>query len=182
VTADDAVRWVERHRGGAAPADVLAFADRLPGVTVEELAGRWRGAELPTGSRLDGLLTAHRWWGKEVVDPETVHPLLFTDRAGRPRPVDPAPAPLTLLRRAPALARSRPARIAFTAVRPLLTTRRPTARLRPVVHRGVPTTALVYDRLPVLDVFRRVGPDLLLGLMDMRGLPDPFAFLLERAS
>jgi hypothetical protein len=26
-----------------------------------------------------------------------------------------------------------------------------------------------------------VTPDLLLGLMDMRGLPGPFAFLLERA-
>lgn len=177
----DALRWVERHRGGAAPADVLALADRLPGVAVEELTGRWRGAELPTGSPLDGLLPAHRWWGKEVRDADTVHPLLFPDRAGRPRPIDPAPAPLTLLRRAPGLARSAPARLAFTAVRPLLTTRRPTARLRPVVHRGVPTTALLYDRLPVVDVFRRVSPDLLLGLMDMRGLPDPFAFLLERA-
>ena len=54
-------------------------------------------------------------------------------------------------------------------------------RLRPVVHRGVPTAALVYDRLPVVDVFRQVTPDLLLGLMDARGLPAPFAFLLERA-
>jgi hypothetical protein len=25
-----------------------------------------------------------------------------------------------------------------------------------------------------------VTPDLLLGLLDLRGLPDPFAFLLER--
>jgi hypothetical protein len=181
VAVNDAERWVQRHRGGAAPADVLAFADRLPGVAVEELIGRWRGAELPTGSPLDDLLTAHRWWGKEVLDPDTVHPLLFPDRAGRPRPVQPAPAPLTLLRRAPALAGSRPARLAFGVVRPLLTTRRPTARLRLVVHRGVPTAALVYDRLPVVDAFRRVTPDLLLGLMDMRGLPDPFAFLLERA-
>jgi GXWXG protein/uncharacterized protein DUF4334 len=177
---NDAERWVERHRGGAAPADVLAFADRLPGVAVEEMTGRWRGAELPTGSPLDGLLTALRWWGKEVLDADTVHPLLFPDRSGRPRPLDPALAPLTLLLRAPALARSRPARLAFAAVRPLLTTRRPTARLRPVVHRGVPTATLVYDRLPVVDIFRRVGPDLLLGLMDMRGLLDPFAFLLER--
>jgi GXWXG protein/Domain of unknown function (DUF4334) len=177
----DALRWVERHRGGAAPADVLALADRLPGVAVEEMTGRWRGAELPTGSPLDGLLTAHRWWGKEVRDADTVHPLLFPDRAGRPRPIDPAPAPLGLVRRAPGLARSAPARLAFTAVRPLLTTHRPTARLRTVVHRGVPTAALVYDRLPVIDVFRRVTPDLLLGLMDMRGLPGPFAFLLERA-
>ena len=181
MSAEDAVCWVERHRGGAAPADVLAFADRLPGVAVEEMTGRWRGAELPTGSPLDGLLTAHRWWGKEVVDPDTVHPLLFPDRAGRPRPIDPAPAPLALLRRAPGLTRSAPARLAFRVARPLLTTRRPTARLRQVVHRSVPTAALVYDRLPVVDVFRRVGPDLLLGLMDMRGLPDPFAFLLQRA-
>ena len=67
---------------------------------------------------LDGLLTAHRWWGKEVLDADTVHPPLFPDRAGRPGPVDPAPAPLTLLRRAPALARSRPARLAFAVVRP----------------------------------------------------------------
>jgi hypothetical protein len=178
--SDDAVRWLARHRGGAAPADVLAFADRLPGVGVAEMTGRWRGAELPTGSPLDGLLTAYRWWGKEVLDADTVHPLLFPDRSGRPHPVQPAPAPLTLLRRAPRLARSAPARLAFTAVRPLLATRRPAARLRPVVHRGVPTAALVYDRLPVVDVFRAVTPDVLLGLMDARGLTDPFAFLLER--
>ncbi len=176
----DAVRDLDRYRGGASPADVLALADRLPGVGVDDLVGRWRGAELPTGSPLDGLLTAYRWWGKEVVDAETVHPLLFCDRAGRPRPVQPAVAPLTLLRRAPGLVRSRPARLAFTAVRPLLTTRHPAARLRTVQHRGVVTAALVYDRLPVVDVFRQVAPDSVLGLMDMRGVPGPFAFVLQR--
>jgi hypothetical protein len=109
-----------------------------------------------------------------------VHPLLFCDRAGRPRPVQPAVAPLTLLRRAPGLVRSRPARLAFAAVRPLLTTRHPAARLRTVQHRGVVTAALVYDRLPVVDVFRQVAPDSVLGLMDMRGVPGPFAFVLQR--
>nr|WP_239522193.1 GXWXG domain-containing protein [Geodermatophilus sabuli] len=169
-----------RHRGGAAPVDLLAFADRLLPADPDLLVGRWRGAELPTGSPLDGLLTAHRWYGKEFVDAETVHPLLFRDRAGVPRAVDPALAPLTLLRRTPGLARGRPARAAFAAVRPLLRTRRPAARLRRLEHRGVTTAALVYDRLPIVDVFRPVTPDLLLGLMDMRGLPGPFAFLLER--
>ena len=110
MTGDAAVRALDRYRGGASPADVLALADRLPGVGVDDLVGRWRGAELPTGSPLDGLLSAYRWWGKEVVDAETVHPLLFCDRAGRPRPMQPAVAPLTLLRRAPGLVRSRPAR------------------------------------------------------------------------
>ena len=40
-----------------------------------------------------------------------------------------------------------------------------------IEHRGVLTAAMVYDALPVIDVFRRVGPDVLLGAMDMRGLP-----------
>ncbi|MGY1706062.1 GXWXG domain-containing protein [Geodermatophilus sp. SYSU D00697] len=178
--SDDAVCWLTRHRGGAAPADVLAFADRLPAVDPETLVGRWRGAELPTGSRLDGLLAVHGWWGKEVLDAETVHPLLFAGPDGLPRPVDPALAPLALLRRAPGAARSRAARVAFAAVRPLLRTGRPAARVRVVTHRGVATSALVYDRLPVIDAFRLVTPGLLLGLMDMRGLPEPYAFLLER--
>jgi hypothetical protein len=52
--------------------------------------------------------------------------------------------------------------------------------VRLVEHRGVPTAALVYDRLPIVDVVRTVTPDLLLGLMDLRGLPGPFVFLLER--
>ncbi|MFW3168534.1 GXWXG domain-containing protein [Geodermatophilus sp. CPCC 206100] len=174
------LRWLARHRGGAAPVDVLALADRLPAVEPATLVGRWRGRELPTGSRLDGLLAAHHWYGKEVVDAETVHPLLFRDRAGVPRPVQPALAPLLLLRRVPGLARSAPARAAFAAVRPLLRTGRPAARVRRVEHRGVLTAAIVYDRLPVVDAFRQVAPDVLLGLMDMRGLAEPFAFVLER--
>ncbi|MGY1633013.1 GXWXG domain-containing protein [Geodermatophilus sp. SYSU D01186] len=180
MSADDDVRWLARHRGGTAAADALAFFDRLPAVEPDAVVGRWRGAELPTGSRLDGLLPAHGWWGKEVVDADTVHPLLFPDRAGRPRPVQPAAAPLTLLRRAPRLAAGRPARIGFAALRPLLSTRRPAARIRVVSHRGVATAAVVYDRLPVVDVLRAVGTDVLLGLMDLRGLPEPFFFVLER--
>jgi Domain of unknown function (DUF4334) len=39
---------------------------------------------------------------------------------------------------------------------------------------------MVYDTLPIVDVFRRVDADTLLGLMDLRGLPEPFLFLLER--
>jgi hypothetical protein len=160
--------------------EVCALFDRSPPVPAGDLVGRWRGSELTTGHRLDGLLTAYGWYGKEVLDAETVHPLLFLDRRGVPRPLEPAPAPLGVLRRQPWLARTPPARAAFAALRPLLTTRRPAARVREVRHRGVVTAAIVYDRLPVLDAFRRVGGDTLLGLMDLRGLPEPFPFLLRR--
>ena len=180
MTGDAALRRLAVLQGGAAVADVLAFFDGLPPVPAAGLAGRWRGSELPTGHRFDGLLTVHGWYGKEVVDDETVFPLLFRDRAGVPRPVDPRFAPLGLLRNAAWLAHAPPARLAFPVVRPLLTGRRPQARVREVLHRGVLTGALLYDRLPVLDAFRRVGPDTLLGLMDARGVPEPFPFVLRR--
>jgi hypothetical protein len=159
---------------------VLAAFDRLPPVEPADLVGRWRGSGLPTGSPLDGLLEAYGWWGKEILDGETVHPLLFADRRGELRPVTPAPIPLTVLRRWPALAHLPVARCVGRAVLPLLATTRPAARLRVVTHRGVATAALLYDRLPVVDVFRRVDDQVLVGLMDMRGLDEPFFFLLHR--
>ena len=97
-----------------------------------------------------------------------------------PRSVDPALVPLTVLRDRPGLAHSGLARTAFRLARPLVTTSKPRARLRSVGHRGVQTAAMVYDALPIIDVFRRVSDDVRLGLMDLRGLPDPFFFLLTR--
>jgi len=160
--------------------DALAFFDGLPAVPADEMLGRWRGSGLPTGSPLDGLLEAYGWYGKQFVDAETVHPLLFRDRAGRPRPVDPALVPLSVLRTAPGVAHSRVLRRVFPGVRPLLSTDKPKARLRTMEHRGVVTAAMVYDALPIIDVFRRVSADQVLGLMDLRGLADPFFFTLQR--
>ena len=87
-----------------------------------------------------------------------------------------------MLRRWPALARVPVVRRLGRAIRPLLTTSRPAARVRVVMHRGVPTAALLYDALPIVDVLRRMDDDVLLGLMDMRGLDHPFAFLLRKVT
>jgi hypothetical protein len=168
-----------RLADGLPRADALALFDAAPPVAVEEMLGRWRGSGLPTGSPLDGLLEAYGWYGKEFLDAETVHPLLFGTRAG-PRPVDPALVPLAVLRDLPGLAHSGVARTAFRLARPLLTTSKPRARLRPVEHRGVQSAAMVYDALPIIDVFRRLSDDVRLGLMDLRGLAEPFFFVLRR--
>jgi hypothetical protein len=165
---------------GTTAAAALALFDDLPAVELAGVLGRWRGSSLPTGSPLDGLLEAHGWYGKEAVDAETVHPLLFRDRAGRPRAINPVIAPLTLIRHWPGAGRLPGASAAFAAVRPLLHTRRPAARLRMLEYRGVLSAAIVYDRLPVVDLLRRVDDGTLLGLMDLRGLPDPFFFVLRR--
>jgi hypothetical protein len=177
---ESAERWLAEHAGGAPAADALAFFDGLPAVGTADLVGRWRGSGLPTGSPMDGLLEEFGWYGKQFLDEENAHPLLFRDRAGVPRPVNPALVPLGLVRDRPGLARTPLGRAAFAGLRPVVTTRRPVARLRMVEHRGVLTAGMVYDALPIIDLFRRVGRDTLLGLMDMRGLDRPFFFVLRR--
>ena len=160
--------------------EALALFDAAPPVAVGEMLGRWRGSGLPTGSPLDGLLEAYGWYGKEFLGREAVHPLLFRGRGGRPRAIDPAMIPLGLLRSYAGLAKLWPVRTAFGRLRPVLYTNQPKARLRTLEHRGVTTAAMIYDALPIIDVFRRVGDDVVLGAMDMRGLPSPFFFVLER--
>jgi hypothetical protein len=46
----------------------------------------------------------------------------------------------------------------------------------------VSTATLVYDALSILDVFRRVDGDTVLGWMDLKGMEQPFFFVLRRSS
>ena len=180
VPAAAAERWLDQHGDGVDPDDALAYFDSLPAVEPAEMLGRWRGTGLPTGSPLDGLLETYGWYGKEFLDDETVHPLLFSDRSGRPRPVDPSLLPITALRDYAGFLQLWPLRAVLGGMRPLFYTGKPKARLRTVTHRGVVTAAMVYDSMPIIDVFRRVDEDVRLGAMDMRGLPSPFLFVLRR--
>ena len=39
---------------------------------------------------------------------------------------------------------------------------------------------MIYDRKPIIDYFRKIDDDRVLGLMEMRGMERPFFFLLTR--
>lgn len=54
------------------------------------------------------------------------------------------------------------------------------AQLRMVEYRGVVTATMVYDRHPILDHFRRVTADTVLGAMDRKGEDAPLLFALTR--
>lgn len=159
--------------------DALDLFDSLAPVSPDELTGRWHGRELATGHGLDGLLEASGWYGKQFDGPDSVHPLLFCDPAGQIFAVDPKRVPLGIADKVPPglVARGRGL---LGVAKPMLRTRKYRARLRPVEHRGVVTAAMIYDHLPIVDVFRRVDADTVLGVMDFRDLPDPYFFVLAR--
>lgn len=160
-------------------AEAEAFFARLDPVTPGALLGLWRGRAVATGHSVDELLRASNWFGKEFIDIDDVHPLVHEGVFGRYR-LDPGRAPLRLAR-ALGLARLPGARTVFWLIGPLLSTSRPRARLRTVLHGGTPTAAMIYDQRPIIDVFRRIDDDTVMGRMDERGAGRAAFFLLTRA-
>jgi len=163
-------------------AEALEVFDAADAVDPDFMLGTWHGAELPTGHPLDGLLAATGWWGKQFVDAETVHPLLFPTRDGSALwAFNPALAfsVLGLATKLPAL-KKRSFAALITTLQPLVRTCSPRARLRTTRFRGVDSATMVYDQAPVNDVFRRLSDDAVIGAMDLRGSPRPYFFVLCR--
>lgn len=175
-----AARLAELRAGRATPEQAWQLYDSLPEVTVGEITtGRWTGDELDTGHPWAGVLVESGWYGKQFDSPDEVQPLLFAGPDGRVFPVDPRRVPLALAGTLPP-AGFRAARRLLPVLRPLLRTRHSRARLREIEFRGRTSAAMIYDNLPIVDIFRRVDADTLLGVMDMRGSNDPYFFILRR--
>ncbi|MDP9168049.1 MAG: DUF4334 domain-containing protein [Actinomycetota bacterium] len=167
-------------------AAALAMFDAAPAVDPAFMIGTWHGAELPTGHSLDGLLAASGWWGKQFTDAESVHPLLFPTADGSALwALNPALAfgGLGVATRVPGI-KNRDFTGVITRLKPVLGTTAPKARLRTTRYRGVDTATMVYDQLPINDVFRLLddaaGSETVLGAMDLRGSARPYFFVLRR--
>jgi len=174
----DAAARLTELQAGCTPDDALALFDALPTVRSVDLTGRWTGSELRTGHPMDGLLTASGWYGKQFDSTEDVHPLLFS-ADGEVFAVEPRKLPVAVADRIPLPVMER-VRRALPVLRPVLRTRKPRARLRDVEFRGKVSAAMIYDHLPIIDVFRRVDEDTLLGAMDQRGAEQLYFFVLRR--
>ena len=160
-------------------AEALTLFDSLEPVDTDFMLGRWRGGEVSTDHPMDGLLSLANWYGKEFVSADCVHPLLFSSSSGEVFKVAPNPQMMKL-----ALSLSIPdnglVRSASTLLTSLLTTEESQARLRMMEHRGKLSATMIYDHLPIHDVFRKVDDHTVFGLMDYKEIEQPFFFSLTR--
>jgi hypothetical protein len=180
ATQIDGSQRLAALQGRCTPGQAMDLFDALPGVPVDDITtGRWKGAELATGHPFDGLLVASGWYGKQFDSADSVHPLLFSGAHDAIFAIEPRRVPLSLVGRVPLGAAKAAARL-LKVVEPAVRTRTPRARLRNVEHRGKVSAAMIYDHLPIVDVFRRVDERTLLGIMDMRGQDQPYFFVLRR--
>lgn len=174
--SDHAARLISAGRGDFGA--VLSAYDALAPATVDFMLGRWRGSGLHTGDPMDGLLEAYGWHGKVFESAESVHPLIFNDGRGGLMPLEPRHMRIGLAHvgfaKHPLTVRG------FRLLRPLLRARRSAARLRMTEYRGKLCATMIYDSLPINDVFRRVDDHCVLGAMDFKDSPRPFFFVLRR--
>ncbi|UBF26829.1 DUF4334 domain-containing protein [Kovacikia minuta CCNUW1] len=171
------------NANGVSTAEALELFDRLDTVDLNFLLGSWKGASFPTGHPLDGVLEAYHWHGKRFDNPEQVHPLVFNTIGGGTKSINPLwmmPG-VSLLDRLP-LQKMKAAGRIFQLCVPLFATDRSCARLRLITYRGKESATMIYDGLPINDIFRKVDETTVLGLMDLRGMKQPFFFTLQRES
>ena len=181
-TALDSVARLTELEHGTTTAAALALFDSLPAAPLEVMFGSWRGSGLETGHPLDGLLETFGWHGKRFEGPEDAHPLVLETSGGALFCINPSLIPTGMLIRYATLFKRRSIARIFRASVRLLRTERPQARLRLTEFRGVSTATMIYDALPINDIFRMVDHNTLLGLMDLRGVTKPFFFVLRRES
>lgn len=178
---------------GISPEQANDLFQEAEAASPEFMIGRWKGSEVPTGHPMDGLLTVAPWYGKFFLNEETVHPLVFSDRAGRRYSVSPRKAfamiqSPSLLRAAKKLVKSIQSSSKpfdphnFDALFYAINTKKSGARLRRIRFHGADTAAMVYDDLAIIDVFKKLDDNTVLGQMDIKGLEQDwnYFFLLER--
>lgn len=158
MTAEQMV-WEALDHGRLDLRSACRLFDSLAPVEPADLLGLWKGRDLATGHPLDGWLQKAGWYGKAFHSCGHVDPVLFKNPFGKPFPLH--PAPLALLWK-----------LAFHS--------KGAARLCRMEWRGKVSAAMVYDELPIHDHFRKVNEDVVMGMMDWKGMERPYFFLLAR--
>ena len=166
------------RQGETTTESALELFDELSAVDLAFMMGRWKGSGFPSHHRMDGLLETIGWYGKEFIHPDCVHPLLF-GAGDKIFKVDPNPIAFNLGMSID-LPQKQSLKPMYVAMSKLLKTEESKARVRMMEYRGKVSATMVYDYLPINDIFRKVDANTLLGLMDWKGMEEPFFFILNR--
>ena len=159
--------------------EAFELYDKLETVSMLDIIGRWHGSGFKTNHTMDGALETFHWYGKEFINPENVHPLVFKGWGGKLFIVNPSLMPVGLATKIPSTNLGFLAPI-FLLFRFLFQTSKSKARVRMLEFRGKSSATMIYDNLPINDVFRKVDDDTLMGCMDFKKMEQPFFFVLER--
>ena len=144
------------------------------------MIGLWTGRGIPSGHPLDGVLENLGWFGKRFSVHMRADALLFRGGEKRLVAIDPAWIPLRLALRFNKLGKTRAASNLLSYLLRRLRAKGPVASLKTVPFHGVTSAAMAYDTQSIVDHFRKVDDDRLMGAMVIEGDERVYFFELER--
>ena len=164
----------------ATPEEAYQLFQSLETITTDFMHGRWKGSDIETGHRFDGLFEASGWYGKMYLNDEEVHPLVFYSEDKKELwSVNPKMMPFSLN-----LPKDDLVGTILRLGRFAMETKESKARIRNTEFKGRVTATMLYDEVPINDMFVKIDKNSVLGIMDFKGEPDrlenPFFFILER--
>ncbi|MEI1251180.1 GXWXG domain-containing protein [Rhizobium aouanii] len=162
--------------------EMAAWFRSLEPVQPKEMVGLWSGVGIPSGHPLDGVLENLNWFGKRFHSDMRADALLFRWRPGRLVPIEPNFFPIGLAIKMAPFGRTFVARNLFSYLQKLLRARGTTASLQLRTLDGIDTAAMVYDKQPIVDYFRRIDDDEIAGMMCVRDDPRRLFFKLRRVT
>ncbi len=148
------------------------FYDSLPAFPIENIYGRWKGREMATGHPFDGVLTATKWYGKYFEDSENSYPLMYQKKNKEFFFVDPNYLPLEIVQ---SFSRSFIAFL-FPLLLPFICTKESSSIVRSIEYRNYITTAMIYDKKPVIDYFKMVDETTIFAASEMKWNPSLLQF------
>lgn len=159
--------------------EASAWFRSLEPIHSEELVGLWRGSGHPSGHPLDGVLENLHWFGKRFHPNMRADALLFKGDQNKLVAVEPAFFPVCLALRFAGIGRTSLAWNLFTRLRSRLRAKSTTASLQERMDESIVTAAMVYDRQPIVDYFRRSDKHVI-GKMVVEGDPRRYFFYLQK--
>ena len=164
----------------ATPEEAYELFQSLETISTEFMHGRWKGSDIETGHRFDGMFEASGWYGKIYLSDEEVHPLVFYSEDKKELwSVNPKMMPFRMN-----LPKDELVGTVLRLGRFTMETKESKARLRDTEFKGRVTATMIYDEVPINDMFVKIDENSVLGLMDLKGEPNrlenPFFFILER--
>jgi hypothetical protein len=144
------------------------------------MIGLWRGRGIPSSHPFDGVLENLGWFGKRVTAWLRADALLFRAGPHRLVPIDPARISLRLALRFHRVGKTRAAKNLFSYLQRGLRAKGPVASLKTMSFHGVTSVAMIYDGQPIVDHFRRLDRQRIMGAMVIEGDERTYFFELEQ--
>ncbi|MBB4276342.1 hypothetical protein GGE12_004139 [Rhizobium mongolense] len=162
--------------------EMVSWLRSLAPVQPKNMIGLWKGVGLPSGHPLDGVLENLYWFGKRFHADMRADALLFQRWPGRLVAIDPCYIPIGLAIKAAPLGRTAVARKLFLHLHQTLRAKGTTASITLQTLEQVESAAMIYDKQPIVDHFRLVSHDELVGMMCVHDDPCRYFFRLRKVT